>query len=363
MAHIKSMEIFFRRLLVRALKLTVRRRRPLPPAIDFNKCKFLFVRQDRIGDALISTPLIAVLKKKYPGATIDFFLSARNHFVLENDPGVRKRWVYTKTAGKTIGLIGAVRRERYDFIIDLMDNPSATSTFICALAKGAWNVGLCKENAYAYDIPVPLLSRRETHIVDRTAQVLTAFAIDPAREKLGLQYHTSKEATLFAQSFLGKAGLTGKPVIAVNVSPARGIKYWGKDNFRALINRVGDAFPALPVLVLHEPSDRLEAEAIAQACGRAILSAETKSFDWFAALLEHAAFLITPDTSAVHLASAFQIPAVVLHFQPDKEISIWKPYCSDSENLISSEPGLRGIAVSEAFQAFERLYGRNLRPV
>jgi ADP-heptose:LPS heptosyltransferase len=358
MQEIKSIEVFFRRFLVRALKLIVKRRRPLPPDFDFNRCKFLFVRQDRIGDVIVSTPLFTTLKKHYHGAVVDFLLSSRNHFVLENDPAVRKRWVYTKTTSNAIGLIVAIRREKYDFVIDLMDNPSATSTFICVLANASWTVGLCKENAYAYDIPIKRLSPKDTHIVDRTAQVLTAFRIDPAREKLKLHYHMSKESALFAESFLQKAGLQDKPIFAVNVSPAHGIKYWGKENYITFVKKVVDAYPSLAVLILFEPSDRQEAEGIVQPLNKVVLSPETRSFDQFAALLKHAAFLLTPDTSAVHLASAFQIPTVALYFQPDKEIKIWEPYGVDSETLVSARNGLQAITASDVFSAFERLYKR-----
>jgi ADP-heptose:LPS heptosyltransferase len=360
MGQFKSIEIFFRRLFVRTLKFAIKRRRPLPPGIDFNKCKFLFVRQDRIGDVIVSTPLIAQLKKYYPEAIIDFLLSGRNHFVLQNDPAVRKRWVYTKAVGKTISLMRAIRREKYDFVIDLMDNPSTTSTFICALANGTWNVGLCKENAYAYDIPIPLLSRCDTHIVDRTAQVLTAFNINPKKERLRLYYHISKESAILAERFLANKGLLGTCILAVNVSPAHGIKYWGKENFINFINTVIEVFPSLHMLVLYEPSDMEEAKAIADSHGnRVTLSPETASFDQFAALLKHAAFLVTPDTSAVHLASAFQIPCVALHFQPNKEISIWSSYGLDSENLISAQPSLSTISSADVIQAFRKLYGRH----
>jgi ADP-heptose:LPS heptosyltransferase len=114
------------------------------------------------------------------------------------------------------------------------------------------------------------------------------------------------------------------------------------------------------MLVLYEPSDMEEAKAIADSHGnRVTLSPETASFDQFAALLKHAAFLVTPDTSAVHLASAFQIPCVALHFQPNKEISIWSSYGLDSENLISAQPSLSTISSADVIQAFRKLYGRH----
>ena len=63
--------------------------------------------------------------------------------------------------------------------VDMIDNPSVTSTILCLLFGAKWNVGIDKDNNYVYDISVPMLSRRETHIVDRIAQLLVPFHIDP----------------------------------------------------------------------------------------------------------------------------------------------------------------------------------------
>jgi|WetSurMetagenome_2_1015567.scaffolds.fasta_scaffold52167_3 ADP-heptose:LPS heptosyltransferase len=360
MHNVKSIEIYFRRLLIRALKLIVKRKKPLSPDIDFNTCKILFIRQDRIGDVLISTPIYTVLKKRYPNAIVDFLLGSKNHCILENDPLVRKRWVYTKNVKNTVNLLLGVRREKYDFVIDLMDNPSTTSTFICLLANGSWNVGLCKENAYIYDLPVALPSRRDTHIVERTAQVLTVFGINPAQEKLTLHYNTSEKSIKFADAFLKEKGLLNKSILTVNISPAQGNKNWGKENYQRFIEKVAGAFPSLAILLLFQPSDKNEAQAIVQPFNNITLSPETKSFDQFAALVNHAAFLVTPDTSAIHLASAFKIPAVALYLQHDKQIRIWDPYGVDSETLVSDTNEMRTISPVQVFEAFERLYKRNI---
>ena len=74
MEVLKPVEIGFRRFLVWALGMLVKRSRPLPASVDFSSKKFLFVRQDRIGDVLVSTPLIHALKKRYPNATVDLTL-------------------------------------------------------------------------------------------------------------------------------------------------------------------------------------------------------------------------------------------------------------------------------------------------
>jgi ADP-heptose:LPS heptosyltransferase len=355
MEFLKPVEIGFRRLLVRLLGLLVRRSRPLPASIDFSSRKYLFVRQDRIGDVLVSTPLIHAMKDRYPDATVDFLLSSNNHFVLENEPLVRKRWIYKKTAASAVEILRNVRKEHYDFVIDLMDNPSATSTVLCALAGGKWNVGLSKENAYTYDISVPLLSRKETHIVDRLAVLLTVFGISREDLNLKVYYRVLLESKEFADRFLKAHELLGRQLIGINISPGEGTRFWGVENYQALISWLRREYSGSPILVLFQPSDRTVAQTISKKFPDVVLSPETKSFDQFAAFIQSLWMLVTPDTSAVHLAAAFSIPSVVMYVQSNKDLRIWEPYGSLSETVITDVDDLRRISQAEVFDAITKL--------
>ena len=359
MAGLKSIEIGFRRFLLRVLGLLIKRDRPLPHDLDFGTKKYLFVRQDRIGDVLVSTPLIHALKQQYPSAVVDFLLSSNNHFVLENEPLVRKRWVYRKNLSSGIEVLRAIRRERYDFVIDLMDNPSATSTVFCLMAGGQWNVGLSKANAYAYDIVVPLLSRKDTHIVDRLAELLTVFEIPPRSTELKIWYRVKEESHSAALQFLSDQSLKPKEVLGLNISPGRGTRFWGVENYQKLLRWLCDTYPALPILVLSQPADREVAESIVRPFAQVCLSGVTETFDQFAALVEQLRILITPDTSAVHLAAAFSIPAVVLYVQSDKSLRIWEPYGSVSETLVTDVDDLKTISADEVIRAVSKLLGPN----
>ena len=350
MEFLKPVEIGFRRVLLRVLGLFVKRGRVLPRSVNFAEKKYLFVRQDRIGDVLVSTPLIYALKSKYPEATVDFLLSSNNHFVLANEPLVRNRWIYKKTLASAISILRMIRRERYDFVIDLMDNPSATSTILCMLAGGEWNVGLSKDNAYAYDVIVPLLSRRDYHIIDRLAALLTVFGI--ARESMTLRVHYNilDESGAFASQFLKSQSLHESRLIGVNISPGEGTRFWGTEHYQALIRWLRSQWPENPVMVLYQPSDREVAESIVRPFPDVFLSPETKTFDQFAAFVQRLWMLITPDTSAVHLAAAFNIPSVVLYVQSDKDLRVWEPYGSVSATLVADVDDLRAIPVEQVTQ-------------
>lgn len=79
--------------LIRLLRWVLPRRKASLHQVDFRTAKVLFLRQNQIGDALISTPIFAALKRHYPAMTIDVLLDRRNAVALEANPHIRKRYI------------------------------------------------------------------------------------------------------------------------------------------------------------------------------------------------------------------------------------------------------------------------------
>ena len=358
---LKRGEIYIRRILIHVLRLFVRRRKRFLHTNDINSCKLLFIRHDKIGDVLISTPIFASIKNHYPTATVDVLLSTHNYFVLENDPFIRTRWIYYKSIHKTISLLRFLRKEKYDYAIDMMVNPSATSTFLCLFAGAQQNVGIAKENSYVYDILVPMLSRTDAHIVDRTAQLLTPFHIDPAKETLSIQYFTSPEADTFAEQFLSENKLVHHMLIGINISAGDDARFWGIKNYCALLLFIMEEHPELCPIILYKSSDVKRANLIAESNIRTIISPATITFDQYAAIIKKLSFLVSPDTSAIHLASAFGIPSVVLYRQSDKNLRIWEPYHVECETLVTEADSLSSIPLNEVVTACKRLFTNTQR--
>ncbi|MBM4168285.1 MAG: glycosyltransferase family 9 protein [Ignavibacteria bacterium] len=354
---LKALEVSFRRMLIRLLRGFSRRSRPLPTDWDFDSSKFLFVRQDRIGDVLVSTPLFHAIKKRYPKAVLDVVLSPNNVMAIGNEQLVRTRWVYRKNPIAAIALIRRLRRQKYDFVIDLMDNPSATSTLLVLTSGGSWTIGLEKSNAYAYDIVVPLLSRTDVHIVERIAAILTVFGIEPIHERLQIRYETTKESDRRAEDLLRESRASTRQVVAINISAGSETRFWGIENYKSLLKKLRERIPTCSFLLLHKATDGTRAREIASAVPNVLVPPKT-SFDEFAALIKHSDILITPDTAAVHLAAAFDIPSIVLYVQSDPTLRIWEPYGSLAECLVTPVDDLTTISVGQVVEAFERLQRR-----
>ena len=110
----------------------------------------MIVQLDHLGDAVLSTPLIAELHAAYPGSIIDVLASPSNHEVFKADPHVNRVQVAERTwferRPERWGLAQAVwslgrslRRYRYDLGIDVRGD--VLSVLVLALAGIPRRVG------------------------------------------------------------------------------------------------------------------------------------------------------------------------------------------------------------------------------
>jgi len=312
--------------------------------------RILLLRQDRIGDVLVSVPVIRALRHAYPRAVIHMLFSRANYGVRHAiAPYIDHAWHYDKTAVNALRLIGALRAARYDVVVDLTDNPSVSSQLVARWSKAPYRLGIRHERAGRYTHTVPLLDRRHVHIVERMAQLLMPFGIDPARVPLDLEYRISDADRALARTRLAP---TDRPLrLGVNISGSSRLRYWGGDNFVACIRGIRDIDPRFAIWVGGAPSYRADVEAIAAAAGATPLP-PLASFHEFAAVLREFDLLLTPDTSVVHLAAAWKTPLVGL-FRESPGVMPWYPYRSPYRAALHPDgvPSIPVGAVVEAMRA------------
>ena len=107
--------------------------------------KILIIQTAFIGDVVLATPLIEKLKQHYPDAEIDFVLRKGNETLLTNHPHLRQVLILDKKNGKyknLFSLIGKIRKEKYDYVINLQR--FFASGLLTALSGGKHTIGFDK---------------------------------------------------------------------------------------------------------------------------------------------------------------------------------------------------------------------------
>ncbi len=314
--------------------------------------RLLLLRQDRIGDVLVSVPVVRALRRRYPHAAIHMLFSRTNYDARHALQGyLDHAWRYDKTLASAVRLVGALRRERYDAVIDLMDNPSASARLATARCGARYRIGIRHERSGHYTHAVPLLDRQRVHIVERIAQLLLPFGIDPGSVPLDLEYPMDVAARARARERLGPR--TRPLRLGVNISGSSRARYWGVENFVACLRWMGDFDGRFTIFVGGAPAYAADAAAIAAAAGAEVLP-PAPSFHDYAALLREFDLLLTPDTSVIHLGAAWKIPTVGLYHQPEGAPLPWYSYRSPYRAVLHPD-GVERIAVADVQDAIASL--------
>ena len=311
--------------------------------------KVLVLRNDRIGDLLISEPFFRYLREALPKAEIDVLLSNKN---LNAANAIREHidlvLVYEKEASKLLELYKKIKSRKYDLVIDLFDKASSTSSILCRLSDAKYTIGFDKENRATYNLIVEPLDGKTRHIVERTAQMLCAFALDIDSLDLRLNYNSASVLPKRNHKLLG-----------INLSGSNRSKFWGVQNYIDFIKLINAEYPEIEIRIFSTPDYQSELEQITSATS-AKAAPKFKNFDEYALGLSACEYLLTPDTAAVHLASAFEIKTLVLFNQNlnDKNMLLpWTPYKTPHKAFGTVSGDLSEISPDAVFVGFREIWG------
>jgi ADP-heptose:LPS heptosyltransferase len=313
--------------------------------------RILLIRMERIGDVLVSVPVLRALRARHPEARIDLLVSRANLAVRDAvEPFVNQIWCYQKTVRSALGLLRSIRRAHYDAVVDLVDNPSATAQLVIRWSRAPAAVGLLHAESGLYTHAAPLLDRSTVHPVERLAQLLLPFGVDPASQSLDLSYPLSPTDIESAKRTLGE---TWRPLrLGVNVSGREAGKQWDSANYIAVIRHLMSQDSRFAVSVCGTPQDATEVRRVAVATDTQAVPPRS-SLREFAAIIHEFDLLLTPDTAVVHLAAAWKIPTVAL-YRSDPAVAPWLPYHTP-HRAVADPRGIPAISVDRVIAALDEL--------
>jgi ADP-heptose:LPS heptosyltransferase len=267
---------------------------------------------------------------------------------------VSNSYCYKKNILKDYALVRGLRREKYDIVIDMFDNPSTTSAVLIKLIRPDYSVGLDKENKFLYSHVVPLPDRRKVHIVERTANLLLPFGIDPAKIDLSLDYNISGRDNAAARELLGPKNKNNR--LGINLSGSDKSKYWGTQNYIDFIRSVSKIYKDLDIVIFAMRKNADEVTDIVSAT-KSRQAPFVNSVHDYALMLATCDYLLTTDTSAVHFAAALKVPTIVLYSVPDREDNLkpWLPYKNKHVAVTTPLKSINEIAPFEVVKALGEL--------
>lgn len=269
--------------------------------------RVLLVRTDKIGDAIVSTPVIAALKRQFPHAEIDILLGSRNGAAGPLLPGVDHVLRTDRKLSRIVATLRRLRARRYDVAIDMLTADSVSAALYTAGSKARITIGFEDGTSPLYDFSIPPPSSG-LHHVPRLLRLLAPLNIAVTDDMPMPSIVLSSESVESARALLD-SGADDRPVLMINISGSSPAKFWGAENFSRLARDLNSA--SLRAVLVAAPNDRALLEEISSRSGAEALPPRQDLMQ-FAAVLSLADGVISPDASTVHIAAALGKPVVTL---------------------------------------------------
>jgi len=263
--------------------------------------KLLILRLSSIGDVILTTPVLAAIKKKYPDATIDFVVMESFKDAISGNPNIDNLILFNKK--KYQGIRGIYRfartlkGRRYDLIIDL--HAKIRSRLIALFVKG--KVLRYKKRALWKSLLVPL--RLVRYHVDDT---IVRNYFKPL-EKMHV-YFTQEELTF---DFDAQNSAKVKPyrrAIVMAPGAANPTKQWPLSHFAGL-GKMLDG----PIVLIGGKDEYQIFQDICDAIGNRCQNlAGQLSLKESGALIATAKFIVCNDSGPFHMARGTQTKAYVI---------------------------------------------------
>jgi ADP-heptose:LPS heptosyltransferase len=274
---------------------------------------------DRVGNVLLTLPLVRALQRALPHARVDFLIAARRAAVVEGLGDLHL--VRFERRSGPLAWFRFLRdlRARYDVAIDAAHWHafSLTSALLSRWAARRWTVGADRGPArlvYGGIAPPP-----PPGATDVSAKLLLA-------APLGLRLSPSPLETALGR---GPSPVSGR-FVALNPGARKQDHRWPAGRFAALAKRLEQTHGIRSIVFWGPGEEPLAQEVVAEAHGSADLAPPT-NLDQLAAAFRAAALVVTNDTGPMHLAVACGAPVVAVFL--------------DAQGLRWAHPGARFEAV------------------
>ncbi|MFH0883320.1 MAG: glycosyltransferase family 9 protein [bacterium] len=287
------------------------------------------------GDYLVATPLIEALSHARPRAEIAVVVTLASYDLAVVDPYVDRVILYEKLPWWPRS-IWHILRYHPDIVVLPKGHPATTESGLVALSGAPFRVGLSHPHHDAL-LTHPIAHDWDNeHRTEAFARLLQPFGLDPAEVTRRLHIGVDPNAEIWAEKVIAAAP-PAMPRIAVNISAGQPSRIWPAKNWSKLFSLLLNLYPEAGFVVLAAPSDRSLGEQLAQRVPQAS-TYTTNTILEASALLSRCTLEITCDTGMVHVASARNVPQVVLYNGDHDQYTRFSPQAVSNRCLLAS-PG------------------------
>lgn len=309
-----------------------------------NSLRIAILRLGTLGDLILSTPVFQYIKEKYPDSLLTLIISKRNKEVLTSNPFVDELIIWDKSPFVLPKIIWKIKKKKFDFYIDPKDHFSRESFIISKLVNAETKIGFNTEVKPIFNFSIPSSKDNQglhyTQIVFNSLLPLN-ISLENSESVPKPQLFISNDSNLYVENFLKKVNCNDKNFIIINISASNPKKMISIDR---LINALKRSFLAslkICKILTYTKNHKRLAHKILNAIPQ-ISPFSSRNFNDIVALVNKSNAVITPDTSIVHVCSAFEKPILAFYSGLEEFFIKFKPF-NPNALIIRAKNGDSGL--------------------
>ena len=270
----------------------------------------LFLRYDgKIGDMIVNSLMFREIKKVYPDIRIGVIARGAAIDIIKDNPNVDKIYKYYKDRKKIKDLALKIKEEKYDLLIDFSEMLRVNQMMLINLCRARINIGLDRKDWELFDLSIESGKdfKWTEHITKRYLAYLIKLGLK--KENIDIFYDIYLKDEKKYEVFFNEIKESKKLIL--NPYGASKHKSFSIETLENIITYLKDK--DIAIILTYFGDKYKELEFLEKKYKYVYIPKKIESILDTAILIKKSDYVISPDTSIVHIASAFNKKMITVY--------------------------------------------------
>ena len=270
----------------------------------------LFLRYDgKIGDMIVNSLMFREIKKVYPDIRIGVIARGAAIDIIKDNPNVDKIYEYYKDRKKIKDLALKIKEEKYDLLIDFSEMLRVNQMMLINLCRARINIGLDRKDWELFDLSIESGKdfKWTEHITKRYLAYLIKLGLK--KENIDISYDIYLKDEKKYEVFFNEIKESKKLIL--NPYGASKHKSFSIETLENIITYLKDK--DIAIILTYFGDKYKELEFLEKKYKYVYIPKKIESILDTAILIKKSDYVISPDTSIVHIASAFNKKMITVY--------------------------------------------------
>ena len=270
----------------------------------------LFLRYDgKIGDMIVNSLMFREIKKVYPDIRIGVIARGAAIDIIKDNPNVDKIYEYYKDRKKIKDLALKIKEEKYDLLIDFSEMLRVNQMMLINLCGARINIGLDRKDWKLFDLSIESGKdfKWTEHITKRYLAYLIKLGLK--KENIDISYDIYLKDKKKYEVFFNEIKESKKLIL--NPYGASKHKSFNIETLENIITYLKDK--DIAIILTYFGDKYKELEFLEKKYKYVYIPKKIESILDTAILIKKSDYVISPDTSIVHIASAFNKKMITVY--------------------------------------------------